>query len=172
MAAWLITLARGTDRGLALVRSLLEELRQRRILAPALSVLDRLASAVRHRARREAYRSLTIDLTPEQRVRLDDLLTRAPTPGRRILGGSASPAECPIRATSSWPGRFGRRRAHQKSGVSSSFLPAEIRCPQKSGRNPVSVYHSCPKRCTDTGFPREKMNRHRITRCRPSRKMA
>ena len=64
VSAWLLTLARGTDRGLALVRALLEELRRRRILAPALSVLDRLASAVRHRARREAYRALTVDLSP------------------------------------------------------------------------------------------------------------
>src|SRR5215210_196639 len=74
VSAWLLTLARGMDRGLALVRVLLEELRRRRILAPALSVIDRLASAVRHRARREAYRALTADLSPAQRVRLDELL--------------------------------------------------------------------------------------------------
>ena len=42
---------------------------------------------------------------------------------------------------------------HGKSGVSSSFLPVEIRCHGNpvSG-NPVSVHHSCPKRCTDTGL--------------------
>ena len=102
-SAWLLTLARGMDRGLARVRLLLEELRQRRILAPALSVIDRLASAVRHRARREAYRSLTVDLSPEQRVRLDDLLAlchrlqadaswvapsawRSPNPGNILKG--------------------------------------------------------------------------------------
>ena len=68
VSTWLLTLARGTDRGLVLVKALLEELRRRRILAPALSVLDRLASAVRHRARREAYRALTVDLSPEQRA--------------------------------------------------------------------------------------------------------
>lgn len=44
VSAWLLTLARGTDRGLVLVKALLEELRRRRILAPVLSVLDRLAS--------------------------------------------------------------------------------------------------------------------------------
>jgi hypothetical protein len=75
MSTWLIALARNTDRGLALIKALLDELRRRRILAPALSVLDRLASAVRHRARREAYRALTVDLSPGQRVRLDELLT-------------------------------------------------------------------------------------------------
>lgn len=58
-SAWLMTLARSTDQGLVLVRALLDELRQRRILAPALSVLDRLAAAVRHRARRKAYQALT-----------------------------------------------------------------------------------------------------------------
>jgi len=98
MSAWLITLARGTDRGLVLVKALLEELRQRRILAPTLSVLDRLASAVRHRARREAYRALTADLGPEQRARLDDLLVSCPDSklthlGRlRQTGGASNPA--------------------------------------------------------------------------------
>jgi len=98
VSAWLLTLARGTDRGLVLVRALLEELRRRRILAPALSVLDRLASAVRHRARREAYRALTVDLSPGQRVRLDELLT--PYPDSRLThlgwlrqaGGAPNPA--------------------------------------------------------------------------------
>jgi TnpA family transposase len=82
VSTWLLTLARSTDRGLVLVGALLEELRQRRILAPALSVLDRLASAVRHRARREAYRTLIADLSAEQRARLDELL--APYPDSRL----------------------------------------------------------------------------------------
>ena len=43
-------------------------LRRRRPLS-GLS-LDRLASAVRHRARREAYRALTVNLSPVQRARL------------------------------------------------------------------------------------------------------
>jgi hypothetical protein len=98
MSAWLLTLARGTDRGLVLVKALLEELRRRRILAPALSVLDRLASAVRHRARREAYRALTVDLSPGQRVRLDELLTSYPDSRLmhlgwlRQAGGAPNPA--------------------------------------------------------------------------------
>ena len=37
-----------------------------------------------------------------------------------------------------------------KSGVSLAKSGSEIRCQ----RNPVSVHHSCPKRRTDTGFPR------------------
>lgn len=74
MSIWLLTLARGTDRGLVLLRALCEELRRRRILAPVMTVLDRLVSAVRHRARGEAYRALTTDLSSEQRDRLDKLL--------------------------------------------------------------------------------------------------
>jgi len=94
----LLTLARGTDRGLVLVKAVLEELRQRRILAPTLHVLDRLASAVRHRARREAYRALTVDLSHGQRARLDELLT--PYPDSRLThlgwlrqaGGAPNPS--------------------------------------------------------------------------------
>jgi hypothetical protein len=98
VSAWLLTLARGTDRGLVLVKALLEELRQRRILAPTLSVLDRLASAVHHRARREAYRALTADLSPEQRIRLDELLASYPDSKLthfgwlRQAGGAPNPA--------------------------------------------------------------------------------
>ena len=86
VSTWLLTLARGTDRGLVLLRTLLEELRQRRILAPALTVLDRLVSAVRHRARGEAYRALTADLSSEQRVRLDKLLDPYPDARQTQLG--------------------------------------------------------------------------------------
>ena len=95
ISTWLITLARSTDRGLALVKALLDELRQRRILAPALSVLDRLASAVRYRARREADRALTADLTPEQLVRLDKLLTPRTDSRQTHLGWLRQPSGAP-----------------------------------------------------------------------------
>src|SRR5262245_28038939 len=86
LSDWLLPLARTTDQGLALIRALLGELRRRRILAPNLSVLDRLASAVRHRARRDAYHALTADLTAEQRIRLDALLRPRPDSWRTHLG--------------------------------------------------------------------------------------
>ena len=94
----MLPLARTTDQGLALIRALLGELRRRRILAPNLSVLDRLASAVRHRARRDAYHALTADLTAEQRIRLDVLLRPRPDSWWTHLGwlrqtrGAPSPA--------------------------------------------------------------------------------
>ena len=95
MSTWLAALARSTDRGLALVRALLDDLRRRRILAPDLSVLDRLASAIRHRARREAYQALTAELTPGQRIRLNELLT--PRAGSRLtrLGWLRQPGGAP-----------------------------------------------------------------------------
>jgi len=78
LSAWLNDVARTTDQGIALVRALMVELRERRIVMPVLAVLDRLASSVRLRARRDAYQALTVDLTDEQRKSLDDLLNQRP----------------------------------------------------------------------------------------------
>jgi enamine deaminase RidA (YjgF/YER057c/UK114 family) len=61
LSTWLKDVARTTDQGMALIRALMAELRQRRILMPVVAVLDRLASAVRLRARREAYEALSKD---------------------------------------------------------------------------------------------------------------
>jgi TnpA family transposase len=77
------------------VKALLAELRQRRLVAPALPVLDRLASAVRHRARREAYRALTAGLSPPQRGRLDHLLHPRPDSRQTHLAWSRQPAGAP-----------------------------------------------------------------------------
>src|SRR5262249_34331062 len=98
LSAWLLPLARTTDQGLALVKALLAELRQRRLVAPALSVLDRLASAVRHRARRQAYRALTADLTAPQRSQLDKLLQPRPDARQTHLAWSRQPAGAPSAA--------------------------------------------------------------------------
>jgi TnpA family transposase len=98
LSAWLGTLARTTDQGLALVRALLGELRRRRILAPTLTVLERLATAVRHRARREAHRTLTADLTPPQRDQLDHLLHPRPDSRQTHLAWSRQPAGAPSAA--------------------------------------------------------------------------
>ena len=87
VSAWLLTLARGMDRGLALVRALLEELRQRHILAPAMSVIDRLASAVRIAP---AVRRPGVDRRSQPRAAQSGWMNcwpRTPTPGRRISAG-------------------------------------------------------------------------------------
>jgi hypothetical protein len=66
--------ARSTDQGMALVVLLIGELRHRHIIVPVLPVLERLTIAARARARREAYRVLSSDLTSQQKARLEGLL--------------------------------------------------------------------------------------------------
>ena len=51
MSAWLMNQARSTDLGMALITLLISELRHRRIVVPALPVLERLTIAARSRAR-------------------------------------------------------------------------------------------------------------------------
>jgi TnpA family transposase len=51
-----------------------------------LVVLDRLASAVRLRSRREAYQALTVDLTAEQRKGLEELLNQRPDSWQTSVG--------------------------------------------------------------------------------------
>ena len=73
---WLVAVDRTTDRLPGLVEALLAELRFRRVLAPRIGRLERIAASARHRARREAYAALTADLTDGQRADLDGLLAR------------------------------------------------------------------------------------------------
>lgn len=66
MALWLFPLARKTDAGTVLVSSLIEEMRSRKIIVPALSTLERLGWETRRRAQRQIYRQLTAGLTEGQ----------------------------------------------------------------------------------------------------------
>ena len=52
---WLAGVARTSDDAVFLVGALLGELRGRRVLAPPIGRLERIAASARHRARREAY---------------------------------------------------------------------------------------------------------------------
>ncbi len=72
--AWLATLARVTDQSLALVKALLDELRRRQILAPSLSVIERLVREGRRQAHQQLFRDPSQDLTASQRSALDALL--------------------------------------------------------------------------------------------------
>ena len=74
LGAWLIAPARSIDRGVALVEILMEELRRRNILAPRITVLERLAREIRRRARAELHRSLSDELNETRRNKLDRLL--------------------------------------------------------------------------------------------------
>lgn len=98
LSRWLMAPARSVDRGVALVEALMEELRRRRILAPRLNVLERLARETRRRARIELYEALSAGLDDAQRARLEALLTPRPdsrytTLGwLREVGGAPGPA--------------------------------------------------------------------------------
>lgn len=66
----LLPIAEGTDSGEALVGALLEEMRRRHIVAPALSTVERLAWETRRRAQESVFRKLVAGL---DRGRLEDL---------------------------------------------------------------------------------------------------
>lgn len=97
LSAWLTDQARGTDSGLALVTLLVEEIRRRRIVVPALRVVERITLTARARARQDAYTALTADLTSDQRAKLDELFDLRPNSRHTHLGwvrqslGAANP---------------------------------------------------------------------------------
>ncbi len=74
LAAWLLPTALATDHGPTLVATVLEELRERRIVSPPLAAIERLAGSVRARAQRQLWRRLADGLTDQQRQSLDQLL--------------------------------------------------------------------------------------------------
>ncbi len=74
----LTDLAMQTDKGLVLAAQALETLRQRQIILPALTVVERACAEAVTRANRRIYRTLTEPLTAHHRRRLDDLLKLKP----------------------------------------------------------------------------------------------
>ncbi|MGH2352734.1 MAG: Tn3 family transposase [Chloroflexota bacterium] len=95
LANWLLPTALSTDSGPALVATLLDELRARKIIAPALSTTERLAWETRRRAQRQVFARLTEGLTDTQRHALDALLTAPPAstpPATSALPVSSSQA--------------------------------------------------------------------------------
>src|SRR5712691_649510 len=63
LAGWLLPIALSTDVGPVLVGALVDELRERKVLAPALSTIERLAWETRRRAERLVFVRLTAALT-------------------------------------------------------------------------------------------------------------
>lgn len=82
LSHWLMPIAMGTDEGIVLVEALIEELRTQRIIAPALSTLERLAWETRRRAQQQVVATLTASLSETQGQQLDSLLV-VPTGERR-----------------------------------------------------------------------------------------
>jgi TnpA family transposase len=67
-----------TDKGLLLAEHALETLRQRRVILPVLSVIERACAEAITRANRRIYRALIELLNEHHRRRLDDLLRLKP----------------------------------------------------------------------------------------------
>ena len=78
LSRWLLPTALATDVGTVLVTALIEELRGRQVIIPALSTLEGLAWETRRRTRRRVYTRLTADLSLDQQAQLDDMLDTTP----------------------------------------------------------------------------------------------
>lgn len=75
---WLLPFAISSDKGMALVGALIDEMRLRQIIIPAISTVERLAWEVRHRAQKVVCLELTKSLTTLQKTVLDKLLVVQP----------------------------------------------------------------------------------------------
>ncbi|MBN9560839.1 MAG: DUF4158 domain-containing protein [Alphaproteobacteria bacterium] len=73
------------DRLAYLAELVMRNCRERRIVAPSPTALERLCADLRHHARREAHRRLTNGLSAEQRKRLDGLTQRREEGGQTWL---------------------------------------------------------------------------------------
>ena len=82
---WLMQVAFSTDKGIALVEALIEEMRRCKIIIPAMSTVERLAWEMRRRAQKQCYLLLTKHLTTFQKKELDGLLVLNPDKNRTHL---------------------------------------------------------------------------------------
>ena len=99
LAGWLLPVAVTTDVGTVLVGALIDEMRERKILAPALSTVERLAWETRRRAERLVFVRLTAALTGPQRAQLDSLLVVQPGARMTPLATLRQPPRRPTPAT-------------------------------------------------------------------------
>lgn len=74
LAQWLLPTAMSTDKEIVLVESLITEMRNRKIILPAIYAIEHLGWSVRERAKNLTYKQLTKGLTAEQCESLDRLL--------------------------------------------------------------------------------------------------
>lgn len=74
LSKWLMQLAWSTDKGIALVEALIQQMRQCKIIIPAISTVERLAWETRRRAQNKFHFLLTQHLTSSQKKELDGLL--------------------------------------------------------------------------------------------------
>ncbi|MDP9411718.1 MAG: Tn3 family transposase [Actinomycetota bacterium] len=95
LRAWLVGVAAMTDSGLALVEALLEEMRRRSIVVPALYAVERLAWEARREARSAVAEALVGGLSAGQLGVLDGLLVTAPDATRSALVWLRQPPGAP-----------------------------------------------------------------------------
>jgi hypothetical protein len=98
LSQWLQPVVQATDNGVAIITALVDELRARQVIAPALSTLERLGWEARRRAQQHLTTVLTGALTDPQRAQLDALLVKpadmpvTPLVWLRQPSGNPSPA--------------------------------------------------------------------------------
>jgi len=68
LSHWLLTLARRWESPVRLVTTLIEEMRRRQLVLPALSLIELIVGQVCRWAEEEAFSRLTETLSPLQRV--------------------------------------------------------------------------------------------------------
>src|SRR5438128_623728 len=67
LSRWLMPIALSTDQGVVLMEALIEELRTRHVILPAVSTLERLGWETRRRAQQQVFTTLTQGLSEEQK---------------------------------------------------------------------------------------------------------
>lgn len=75
LKAWLQPIAAGTSQAIVLVNEVLAELQRRRIIAPAISTIERLVWETRRQAEQRLFEQLTQLLTVVQQQKLDELVS-------------------------------------------------------------------------------------------------
>jgi TnpA family transposase len=95
LSAWLLSTALQTNRGVALVRAAIEELRRRSVIVPRLPVLERLCAETALRAQRQLFATLSANLTDNQRRQLDAVLELHEDRQVSVLAWLRSPSGIP-----------------------------------------------------------------------------
>ncbi len=143
MAKWLLPTALSTDKGIALVTALIEEMRARKIMIPALSTVERLAWEVRRRAQTLVFKQLTERLTDTQRHQLDELLVLKPNKQHTDLTWLRQPPGPPtpnnfskvverlefirsLRIDSNWKQQIHQNHLKQLSRTGAKYTPAHL----------------------------------------------
>ena len=74
LSEWLLPIAMQTTQGMALAQALVDEMRRRKIVLPALGTIERLCAETYTRAQRRIFKLLTAPLSDAHKVSLDGLL--------------------------------------------------------------------------------------------------